>query len=494
LAEGGQLVEWSDQWQSNDLFAFVLSSAPDAPVHQRPAIVEYWRKQRALSPDCSKAESRCLVTGMPFSESGLFPMLKKLPGGGTMGTSLVSFNAPAFLSHGWKSNENAPISREAAETCATALNRLLHPAYPSSHEQGATLPERRYVLTSDTVVVFWSPEPGGQETCDWMRGLLEPSTDPAQVSVVYQSIWRGMAPKLENPAAFYAMTLTGTTGRAIVRDWLETTVGKVLDNVAQYFADIDLVRNTPKPKSRDHTPALPLNALLRALAVHGDKERLPPNLAAELFHVAVTGAPFPRQILQRAIERWRAESNQTEWFDLERRDARAALVKAYLNRQRRFSDYARNNYPEVNRTMDPNNTHPGYLLGRLMAVLERLQQQALGNVNATVVDRYFKRAVAAPRTVFTHLLKLRQSHERKLRRDKPRANVFLQKRIDGLLAELPGTESFPRALDLESQGLFLLGYHHERHWLWMNKEARESWAREHGIESTEIEIETIAAE
>src|ERR1022692_4140890 len=107
-------------------------------------------------------------------------------------------------------------------------------------------------------------------------------------------------------------------------------------------------------------------------------------------------------ILQRAIERYRADIGRTEWADSLRRDARAALVKAFLNRWKRFNPNT-TSYEEIKPEMDPNNESPGYLLGQLMAVLERIQQAALKDVNASVIDRYFSGASAAPRAVFVRL-------------------------------------------------------------------------------------------
>lgn len=50
---------------------------------------------------------------------------------------------------------------------------------------------------------------------------------------------------------------------------------------------------------------------------------------------ALQGAPYPLSMLQRAVERQRAEIGRDTWADANRRDARAALIKAVLNRRRR---------------------------------------------------------------------------------------------------------------------------------------------------------------
>lgn len=490
LAEATGPMVWNEEWASNDQFAFFLASEPDRPVHLRPAIVDYWRRQR-MQEGSGEGAFRCLVTGARVSDPGQFPQVRKLPGGSPSGVSLVSFNNTAFLSHGWKSNENAPIGRDAAEACATALARLVDPEYPNPDDPGTTLPLRRYRLTSDTVVVYWSPEAAGKDACDMLQSLFDP--DPGEVGEMYRSIWQGRRPAVSNPAAFYAMAITGTQGRIIVRDWLETTVEAVLTNLADYFADISIVRNTPKPKARDLPPAMPLQTLMRALAVNGDEGRLPPNLANEVFHAAITGGPFPRHILQRAVERTRAEATRGEWLDLERRDARAALVKAYLNRQARTESASANPYPEATTAMDPCNTNTGYLLGRLMALLEKLQRDALGDVNATIVDRYFKRAATTPQSVFSHLLKGANSHQKKLKQVNARAAGFYRREIDALLDKLSPESGLPMRLSLEDQALFLLGYHHQRHALWTKRDAGIETEADPGDEA-EIDLEPAETE
>jgi CRISPR-associated protein Csd1 len=124
--------------------------------------------------------------------------------------------------------------------------------------------------------------------------------------------------------------------------------------------------------------------------------------------------------------------------------------------------------------MDLNNTQPGYLLGRLMAVIEKMQATALGSeINASVVDKYFGAASATPGAVFPRLLKNFRHHARKAKDgDKAAVGwaVRLEKESDRLLEPLQG---FPSFLPLDQQGLFVLGYHHQRHSFFQSREERE---------------------
>jgi CRISPR-associated protein Csd1 len=477
ISNARQKITLPVECAGNDLFGFVYAPDIDRLVTERELVRAYWKKQRLLPEEKEVKRQQCLVSGRMCSRSDLFPLLKKVPGGTTSGVALVSFNSKAFESYGWSGNENALISRDAAEASATALNRLLDSSCPDPRQPGQSLPRRNVRLSGDTGVCFWSSGSKNSGFCSAFAGLLE--ANPDEVQEMYQSIWRGKAAEIDDTSGFYALTISGTQGRAIVRDWLESTVAIVSKNLATYFGDLRIVRNTPKPKAKDLPPHFPVRSLLEALAPKGENTDIPAAQITTLVEGALHGTPFPFSLLQRALERGRAEAGRSEWADLVRRDARAALIKAVLNRRKRFfPDTTR--YQEVGADMDPNNTSEGYVLGRLLAVLERLQQEAIGDVNASVIDRYFSGASASPKTVFVRLLKNSRHHVGKLRGDAEKGGTVF--RLDRLVDEMaqrfdPRRNGFPTHLNLEQQGLFVLGYHQMRKWLWMSREERDIWGK-----------------
>ena len=495
VATGRQSVSLPADCASNDLFAFVYAPDIDRLVTDRPAVREYWKKIRQQHGAKASGAHLCLVSGSSFfGEVENFPPIKKVPGGTTSGVAIVSFNPPqlssSFSSQGWEGNQNAPISRNAAESCATALNRLLDPAYPDPRQLGQRLPQRSLRVSADTVVCYWPAKESGEEFASAFGALLE--AKPEVVKELYQSIWRGKLPEIEDTSAFYALTLSGTQGRAIVRDWFESTVAKVAGNLSTHFKDLDIVRH-PRLKRENLPPQLPLTLLLESLAPQGDRERIPTPLIGELVEAALRGTPYPLSLLQRAVERQRAEigSEYDEGIEAyrarERSDARAALIKAVLNRRKRHLPDT-THYKEVHPDMDPTNLSEGYTLGRLMAVLERIQQEAIGGVNASVVDRYFSGASAAPKTVFVRLLKNARHHVTKAKDDEAKAGFIF--RLDRLIDEMasrfdPKRNGFPSHLDLEQQGLYVLGYHQMRKWLWMSREERLEWEKAHPDASRE---------
>lgn len=109
--------------------------------------------------------------------------------------------------------------------------------------------------------------------------------------------------------------------------------------------------------------------------------------------------------------------------------------------------------------LDPSNPSPAYRLGRLFAVLERIQEDASGGpgkLNATIRDRYYGAASSTPVAVFTTLLRLKNHHVAKLSRGRA---VQMERWIGEIM---DGLADFPRHLALPDQGRFALGYYHQR--------------------------------
>ncbi len=49
-------------------------------------------------------------------------------------------------------------------------------------------------------------------------------------------------------------------------------------------------------------------------------------------------------------------------------------------------------------SLNEQSTIPAYVLGRLFAVLEKVQKEAIPDLNTTIKDRYFTSACASPKT------------------------------------------------------------------------------------------------
>ena len=108
--------------------------------------------------------------------------------------------------------------------------------------------------------------------------------------------------------------------------------------------------------------------------------------------------------------------------------------------------------------LNKENSEQPYLLGRLFAVLEFIQKDTNPGIKATIRDRYFNSACATPASVFPILIKLMNSHIKKLEREKESAKVYYEKLLTQIVGKL---EMYPKRLSLEEQGRFILGYYHQ---------------------------------
>ena len=107
-------------------------------------------------------------------------------------------------------------------------------------------------------------------------------------------------------------------------------------------------------------------------------------------------------------------------------------------------------------SLDPDRPEPAYRLGRLFAELEKTQEDAQPGINATIKDRYFGAASATPGSVFPRLIRLSQHHLGKLEKG---ARTYHEKRIQEIAS---GLDDFATHLSLRDQGLFAIGYYHQR--------------------------------
>lgn len=443
LAAGRQTVEPSAALRSNHLIEFLYEPDMEVPVHERDAVTAYLNELRG--GDGAGGRFQCLVSDTTFEKPEKHPLVKRVPGGTPSGVAFVSFDSPAYTSQGLTGAENAPVSRTAAEAYTEAMARLLDDAYPHPTEVGVALPPRNVKLSADTVVLFWSKGP--DELVNHVAGAVREG-HPAQVRALFASTWNGRPYPLDDVSPFYALTLTGGQGRGTVRGWHETTLGQVLRNVRQYFDDIDIVR-----PPQDAGKPRPLLGLLKSIGLRKKEDGrimyvVPPNLAQQVFQAALTPAPFPRTLLVTAVQRIRALQS-ANWDQ----SSRFGWVKAFLCRERRLNRLPAN-FPEVRPMVDEDCLTPAYRLGRLFAVLEKIQKEAV-NPNTTIRERYYGAASATPIVVFSQLLRKLPHHLKNCSRP-----AFYDKLAQEIIGGLSAI-AFPNTLSLEHQGLFAIGYYHE---------------------------------
>lgn len=406
-------------------------------VHDHPAARRAWATYLAQRE--KGVLGQCLITGeseRPIAR--LHPSVKN----NSTGASIVSFNLSAFESYGKKQSFNAPVSQEAAFCYVTALNYLLH----SKNHQKVTI--------GDADVAFWAERSSPAE--DFFADIFDPVPGPSSAEVVtdhqtsakiydlLQAVRSGkravdIVPDLDESVRFFLLALSPNAARLSIRFWEVDTVGGLMHKIGLYFRDLEIVR------AYDNEPEFPpLWRLLCQTATLNKRENISPVLAGGMARAMISGARYPQSLLPVVLGRIRAEHAVTYY--------RAALIKAFLTRNTKM---------EVPVSLDPERTDRPYLLGRLFAVLEKTQEGAVPNANTTIKDRYLGSASATPGQVFYMLLKNFANHVAKLRKDsgKSKQAYYYDTMVQDIMSAL---SEFPTTQSAEDQGLFMIGYYHQR--------------------------------
>lgn len=398
-----------------------------------PAVRAFWAATRGAADEAGHGTDTvermpCVVCGRNRPVMARHPIkIKGIPGGQTSGTDVISANERAYESYGLKNSLIAPTCVSCAEKYGNALNALL------AHED-------THLRVGAQVFVFWTVE---ETTFQPGRLLSTPEGD--EVASLLRAAWTGRAAATDiDPTAFYALALSASGARVVVRKWIDTTVGEAKRRLGRYFALQALV-------GRDDPDGEWLSIRRLAGATVRDPRKDTPDAAVVdgLAGLALGGRPLPDDVLFQVVRRLRADGRITR--------ERMALVKMVLGSNPPRSQ------EEVERMtrLNVDHTNPAYHCGRLLSLLNDIQYQALGDVNATVVDKYYGGASATPASVFGLLIKNANHHLAKMRSDgtKERASRAMQARLRELMTSIA---DFPETLNLRDQALFALGYYHQQ--------------------------------
>lgn len=390
-------------------------------------------------------DGRCLITGNKEGIEKKHTVIKGVWKARSSGANIVSFNSSAYCSYGKEQGENAPCGSKAVFAYTTALNSLLSKSSSQKMQVG------------DATTVFWSEKVNNFEE-KFLLFFESPKDNPDAgtdaVKELINSINNGALNFDENnKTEFYVLGLSPKNARIAVRFFVKDTVFGMSKNIAQHFKDLKI----DKPKNESEF--LSLFKLLVSTAVLGKAENISPNLAGNFFMSILKGLPYPQTLLQAMINRIKAEQKITY--------ARAALIKAYLNRNARY----KNKEEEIKVSLNKENTDQGYVLGRLFATLVKLQEDALGTTNSTIM-RFYGAASSSPVTVYANLMRLHQHHLERLRKEKPGMAVNYEKLIGEIQSKIDDKKGYPSHFSLTEQGKFAIGYYQQRQDFFKTKEEK----------------------
>ncbi len=417
---------WHEWWRA---YRRSLNAAPAAEEQGRAADP---RRKRTARP-ATTAQRICLLTGELTEPLRVQPKIVGLAdvGGSPMGDALVSFDKDSFPSFGFEQGQNAPMSEAAFTLCRSALNDLI--ANSSQRLVGVR-------------VVHWFKDRLPPEDNPFTL-LAQPGDDEGDASVersarrraqaLLTAITSGERPDL-GTNRYHVLTLSGAGGRVMVRAYEEGAFESLAHNVCAWFEDLAIVRRDGMDLARDPKFLAVVGATVR------DLSEAPAPLVSALWHAALSNAPIPTPVLAQALQRARVDVLRGEAFN----HARMGLLRAYHVR--------RDGGDSMTSHLNPDHPDPAYHCGRLLAVLAALQYDALGDVGAGVVQRYYVAASQSPALTFSRLLANAKNHLQKL--DGGLAYV-IEGRIADVMTRL--SDAMPRTLDLERQSIFALGYYQQ---------------------------------
>ena len=399
-----------------------------------PEIERAWQSTYDAETD-SKELGRCLITGEKTTPEMTHPFIKGVPDAQPSGAALVSFNAPAFCSYGKEQNLNAPVGKYAAFAYTSALNYLI-----------ADRTHRKFF--GDTVVAYWAEngEADYQDAFSMLmdcggEGLTDTDLDDAMRRISQGTAVTWQAGILDPEVRFYILGIAPNAARLSVRFFLRDTFGKMVEHLYLHTKQIEII-----PDRKTESLMLPLWRLLKATVNEKSKDKTAsPKMVGETLRAILTGGRYPATLYQQVQLRIKADREIT-W-------ERMAIVKAFL---------LRNSKDEIIKEamtvqLNDQTTYQPYVLGRLFAVLEAVQERANPGINATIKDKYFSSASATPAVVFPTLLNLKDKHIRKLDGG---IKIYYEKQVSELMLLL--REDYPTHLSLQDQGVFQIGYYHQK--------------------------------
>lgn len=431
-------------------------------LHQNQELRQIWESHISDSKD--DVIMPCLITGEPQPIARLHPSIKGVMGAQPTGASIVSFNQRSFESYGRDEAQglNSPIGKYAAFAYATVLNSMLS--------------EQKYRLILGDATVFYWAESSNPAYKDAISLLFAPEETTRSeesekteekaardkqaerlVKSIFEKIAQGsplgdFSDELDKNTRFYVLGLSPNSSRLSVRFFVTDSFGGFVEKIAAHYRDLKIVKQSEKQPD-----AIPLWQLLKETISPKSKEKAAsPLMSGSVLRSIITGSPYPASLFKAVMCRIKAEGDISY--------QKAAIIKAFLTRKHKDNQ----KYKEVLKlALNEQSTNRAYLLGRLFAVLEKAQEEAAASkLNSTIKDRYFTSACATPASVFPILLRLSQHHIAK-----SEYGYVSDRRIEEILNKLDiASNPIPSHLSLDEQGIFILGYYHQRNAFFTKKE------------------------
>jgi CRISPR-associated protein Csd1 len=412
-------------------------------IHDNEEIFNSWYSN--VEDDKESVKMQCLITGNIERISKTHTPIKGVRNAQAAGASIVSFNNGCFLSYGKESSYNAPVSKKAMFKYTTILKYML--SKPKYH-----------LYVGDTTVVFWAEKIGVYE--DLMAELFNPSGDKNYEEIsakdtqtrelaknIIEKYSMGLKLnqekyKLDLDTNVHILGISPNNARLSIAFYEGNTFEYFIKRLADHYNNMRIVGS---PES------IPLWKILNETLPKVSKEKkISSVLTKSLMNSIFTGDLYPASLYNEMISRIRADRDINY--------KRVSIIKACLMRKYKLYKIKE----EISVSLNENSLSMPYQLGRLFAVLEKAQKEALGIT--TIKDIYFTSASATPASVFPVMIKLSLQHTLK-----GEWGSSLENQKGQILNKI---DEFPKHLSLDEQGEFILGYYHQTQAFYVKKEKK----------------------
>lgn len=403
------------------------------PATEDKQIRKAWEKH--IAEQNKGREGICLVTGRKEPIARLHPLIKGVRGAQSTGAALVSFNENAFCSYELESGDNAQMGTKSALAYAAALNYLL--ADP-----------KKVFTVGDITLLGWTEKDESvysdmlMDYLNQKEHMMDEGIQKAlkNISKGQDISWEGQTIDLNH--TFYVLGISPNAARLSVRFFFENSFGSWLENIRTHNERMEIVLPAYVTK-----PYLPFWMMADELRAPGGNDKMSP-LTSELLQAILRNSRYPDELLTCTIRRLRADKDMN-W-------KRAAILKAYLIKNGRNQKNKEGCSVGLNTETD----NQAYLLGRLFSILEHIQDASSGGtLNTTIKSQYLNSMCSTPGLTMARLLKLKEKHMKKLKRDNPGLAVVLERQASEIMGRLE--INIKPQLNMEEQAVFMLGYYHQ---------------------------------
>jgi CRISPR-associated protein Csd1 len=425
---------------SSDLVSFTIDGVP---AHTTPAARAFWAAEVARRKS-SGTTAVCCVCGQTAPALASLP--EPIPAGAIpvtdssgrpargQPTQLVSINNAAQGRGGVMQLANTPICPDCGGDAVAGLTHLLGEQESRQRNRGS-------------VLVWWS-----NDTVLDDASLLERLDQPRPETV------RDLLDRLDRPGGseffvpsdarrFRAVTVAATKSRVVIRGQINISLDRLGGNLRAWFDDHRIDTGTDVGGAY---VGLWLMAAATGRPAASGTGYLPDTqfrgVDDDLLNCALGRARLPVSLLPHLMHRITHDGV----IDV----PRVALLRLCLRRSPISS-------PEEATMIGLNEDaeQAAYQCGRLLRVLERIQQTAIPEINTTLADR--NRAISRNPASLPNLVVNSRAHLKRLNgREKTRGAAHaLERQLDAVLERI---NPFPGRFTLTEQGQFILGYHHQR--------------------------------